>query len=138
MKKEPIGLDAEPESLVLTLDSWSPSFDRGHEEEPTRFESSCECWQCLAMSDEERQSAARNDWMRGGRVRCRLLIFESPRSWGGPWNEPRYQARVSFYGADDCSMKKLFLYEEDARRFVCHLPVFVTQDWLLSHGFLFQ
>lgn len=134
--------------MVLTLDSWSPSYDRLTEDRPASFDTSCECWECLAKTQEEREREAEWDWMCGGRITCNLQTFApfdpNGKSRGRPrppedrtWPEPLYQARVSFWGADDTGMEKFFVYEEDARWFVCHLPPFITKEWLGTQGFIY-
>jgi hypothetical protein len=46
------------------------------------------------------------------------------------------QLSLSFWGNDDTYMKRFFDSEEELRRFVCHLPVIITMEWLRSRGFV--
>jgi hypothetical protein len=126
-------------SLVLTLDDWHPSHGRDNER-PLWFRA-CEnldaCRHCLAKTSEQRERDDENAWRRGGHVECRLYVYPEPVTFGtrtcpdGP-----YVAKVTFWGLDDTGMERFFRDEESARWFVCHLPVFVTREWLTCVGFI--
>lgn len=123
-------------SLHPTSDNWAPSYERSHEDEPKRFEE-CECFECFLIPPKEKQSRARYSWSEGGRVACNLYVFAEPKyeSYKPKFDDPTYMSRVSFWGLDDLGMEKFFQYEEDARRFVCHLPPYISQEFLYDHGF---
>lgn len=119
-----------------TTDDWHPSCERGYEIEPQAYDT-CECWECMVLPKHKQQEEAKWDWKCGGKVDCRLYVFDSPTyitSKPGK-DDLQYMARVSFWGLDDTGMEKFFEYEEDARRFVCHLPSFISMEWLRSEGF---
>lgn len=120
-----------------TSSSWYPSLERGCKEEPKIFPE-CECWECLALPQEDRQTYARWDWQQGGCVSCFLYIYDVPQYIiSKPTvDDKQYMARVSFWGLDDTGLEKHFEYEEDARWFVCHLPAFISMEWLWEVGFV--
>lgn len=139
-KKEPktIGDVVSNNFMYPVSDNWYPSFGRGYKDEPSIFEE-CECLECLKIPSKDRQKYARWDWKDGGMVSCFLYVFDSPRGGDRTYNDPSmlYMARVSFWGMDDTGMEKYFQYEEDARRFVCHLPAYLSKDYLFDCGFNF-
>jgi hypothetical protein len=141
--KEPktIGDVVNNHSEHPTSDDWHPSFGRGYEERPEKFEE-CECNDCLTypFTPYKRQEQARWDWQRGGIVHSRLYIFDTPRYIVSKPRESdiKYIARVSFCGSDDTTMEKFFEYEEDARRFICHLPPYISMEYLWDYGFRYS
>lgn len=140
--KEPktIGDVVSTHSEHPTSDSWSPSFGRGHEEEPEKFDE-CECNDCLMqlyqLPQYTRQQQARWLWQCGGTVHSFLYVFDTPcyNVLNPKESDTKYIARVSFWGNDDTGMEKFFQYEEDARRFICHLPPYISMEYLLDCGF---
>jgi len=125
------------QSMHPTNDSWYPSFDRGHYNRPETFEE-CECWECQMIPAAKRQEHYRWDWEEGGRVACFFWAYDAPHYFtrNPKPNDDFYMARVSFWGCDDTGMEKYFRYEEDARRFVCHLPPYISKEFLWDHGFV--
>lgn len=118
-----------------TSDSWYPSYDKGHRDEPGVFEE-CDCYDCCKIPSVEKQRHARWNWQQGGRVACFFWAFDHAQY--PKCNVPEnvgFHARVSFWGLDDTGMEKWFEYEEDARRFVCHLPAYISREFLFDHGF---
>jgi hypothetical protein len=88
----------------------------------------------------ERQEHLRWNWEYGGRVACFFTVYDSPRYYTSYTSNPKpdddfYMARVSFWGNDDDGMEKCFRFEEDARWFVCHLPPYISKEFLWDHGF---
>ncbi len=124
-------------SMHPTSDSWYPSFERGCKDRPEVFVQ-CECLECLALTNEEYQKHALWDWQDGGTVACFLMLYDEPRYYLSKPRpgDPYYMARIAFWGADDSGMEKWFQYEEDARRFICHLPSYISKEFLLDHGFV--
>lgn len=102
-------------SFHPTTDVWHPSYERIGARAYRSFWSA----EAEAMPKEERE-----DWVYGGLVRS-TLHFDPPL--GKP--------RVSFWGADDTGMERSFDTEEEARRFLCHLPCIITMEWLRSVRF---
>lgn len=125
------------QSMHPTNEDWYPSFDRGSCYKPEFFED-CECWECQMLSSKEREKIALWSWREGGRVACFLWTYDSPQYYtSNPKpNDDYYMARVSFWGLDDFGMEKSFQFEEDARWFVCHLPSYISKDFLWDHGFI--
>lgn len=130
------------QSMHPTNDNWYPSFDRGYGDEPKSFED-CECWECQIASPEERKKNSLWSWKEGGRVACFLTTYSSPQYpipnsiFPNRSSDDYYMARVSFWGLDDFGLEKRFQFEEDARYFVCHLPSYISKEFLWDHGFEF-
>jgi hypothetical protein len=123
-----------------TCDSWYPSIGRGHYHKPKVFEE-CECWECQTIPRDKRQVMAAYDWEKGGLVKSFITIYNTvqyfnPKYYPKGSTPPPYIARVSFWGDDDFGMEKFFEYEEDARYFVCHLPSYISKEFLFDNGFL--
>jgi hypothetical protein len=125
--------------LIPTCDSWYPSIGRDHCHRPEVFEE-CDCWECGMIPKPQRQDKAHWDWENGGLVRLSISIYDTlqffnPKYYPTEFTPPPYAARVSFCGDDDFGMEKFFGYEEDARWFICHLPSYISKDFLLNQGF---
>jgi hypothetical protein len=120
-------------SMHPTSDSWYPSFERGYEDEPEEY-AECECQDCQSVPPDKKKDHYNWLWRDGGKVACFLRVYSELKE--NIDCEFKYIAKISFWGDDDFGLEKYFQYEDDARRFVCHLPPYISKEFLWDHGFV--